>query len=96
MLIESGVLFTLRNYIAEPLNRQELLQLLQKLQLPPVGIIRRKEPLFVAVHGEANLTDEECIKLLLSYPELMERPIVVNGEKAIVARPPEVVFQLLP
>ena len=55
----------------------------------------RNEPLFIEKYGEQELNSEDCIRLLAVHPELMQRPIAVNGEKAIISRPPEKIRDIL-
>ncbi|ANQ85230.1 arsenate reductase [Azoarcus olearius] len=81
-------------YLKHPLGRDELRALLDKLGLKPQDLIRRGEAVFKEHFAGKALDDEEWIDAMVAYPILMERPIVVRGERAVVARPPERVAEL--
>ena len=75
-------------------SQETIRSLLKKLGMSASDILRKKEAAYKA-HFK-NVTDEEAlITLLASHPIVMERPIIVRGDKALVARPPELVQQLL-
>lgn len=95
ILNERGIAFTVINYIAEPLKSEELSNLLNLLQVNPSVLVRTKEPLFQKHYGGLELSEEQYLEALLKYPELMERPVVLNGDRAIIARPPELVLDIL-
>jgi len=87
-LEEKGVDFRVREYLKEPPSKQELQELLAKLNLSPSELIRKKEALF----KELNLKDasqEELLEAMIAHPKLIERPIVIKDDKAIIARPLE-------
>ena len=95
LLQEMGVPHRVRYYIYEPLNRDEISALLKKLGVRASELIRKGEPLYLEKYGDKELSDEECVRALLENPELMQRPIVEKGNKAIIARPPERVLEML-
>jgi len=81
-------------YLKEPLSEAELLSLMEKLQGPLEAIVRSKEESFK--EHPFSLTDKQTIARELSrHPELMERPVLVKGDKAVIGRPPEKVKELL-
>ncbi|ERJ60458.1 ArsC/Spx/MgsR family protein [Sphingobacterium paucimobilis] len=82
-------------YLEHPLNKEELTRILQILQLKPLELIRTKEPLFQEKFASKLLSDEEWIDVLLLYPILMERPIVIKGNKGVIARPTERIYDIL-
>lgn len=94
ILADSGKKFITVNYIQNPLNENEIRVLLKKLNLYAIQIIRQNEPEFLPYQNQ-SLSEEECVTLLVMYPSLMQRPIVVNGQKAIIARPPELVLTIV-
>lgn len=96
ILQQKGLTHEIRYYLIEPPTRQELKDVLQKLGLAATDIVRKKEAKFLAEFDGRQFSDEEWINILITYPELIERPIVVNGEKAIIARPPEKILEILP
>ncbi len=91
---ESNV--TIVEYLVKPMGFFELKNLLKLLGLTPREIIRTKENAYLELKlDNMNLSDKELITAMVKYPILIERPIVVKGEKAIIARPPERILDLL-
>ena len=80
-----------------PPTASELLNLCQLLQKSPRDIIRTKESLYkeLGLAHKSDLTDFQWAEVLAVNPKLIERPIVVSGDKAVVGRPPENVLSLL-
>jgi arsenate reductase (glutaredoxin) len=96
ILKERGVEFEAINYYETPVTREELCGLLDKLGISPRQLLRKSEEVFRALHlNENQISDEGLIDLMVQYPDLMQRPIVVRGDKAILARPAENVCELL-
>ena len=83
------------DYLKTPPTAEEINRLLQKLDLKPGQLIRQGEAIFKEHYKGKQLTDQELIAAMVAYPVLIERPIVVNGDKAVLGRPPENVQQLL-
>lgn len=81
-------------YLETPPSFAELATLLDQLALGPQALIRRSEPQLVNVEVDA-LSHDELLQLMATYPILIERPIVIRGERAIIGRPPERVLELL-
>lgn len=67
----------------------ELEAIIKKLRIKPIELIRQKEKIWTENFKGKILSDREIIQAMISYPILMERPIVINGEKAVIARPIE-------
>ncbi len=87
-LKDKNIEFKVREYLKEPPTKEELEEVLEKLNLKPSELIRKKETIF----KELNLKDasnEELIEAMIKYPKLIERPIIINKEKAVIARPLE-------
>lgn len=82
-------------YLKTPLTEEELTDIFKKLNLPIEYLIRKGEEVYKMEYKGKELTDEEWIKALVSHPKMLERPIVINEDKAILGRPPENVNQLL-
>lgn len=87
--------FTTINYIKEPLTQNELTALIKKLGIAPIDLVRIKEALWKEQYKDKNLTDDEILQALAQNPVLIERPIVVNGNKAVIARPAERINEIL-
>jgi arsenate reductase (glutaredoxin) len=91
LLTERGIAFDRVNYFADPLSEGRLGRLLEKAGLRPRDVVRMKEP----AAGELPLDDDEAVlRALAAHPELLQRPLVERGERAVLARPPESVLAL--
>lgn len=95
LLEENKCEFEIRNYLTQPPSQKELKELIQKLGCKPFDIVRQKEPVFINEYKEKKITDAQWIKILSENPVLIERPIVIDGKKAIIGRPPLKVLSLL-
>jgi arsenate reductase len=96
LLRESGVEFEAVNYYEAPLTAERLRELIDKLGFTARDILRRDEPLASHLNlGEGGLSDDELIKIMVENPDLIQRPIVVRGDQAVLCRPPENVKKLL-
>jgi arsenate reductase len=74
-------------YLETPLKFEELNEIIHKLNCNPIAIVRIKEAIWIEKFKGKSLSDDQIIQALVDYPMLIERPIVVNGNKAIIARP---------
>ena len=88
-LTQEKVDFEVLNYLKNPLNKVELLDLLGKLNKKPSELVRRNEVIFKEASKGAVLTEDEILQLMLDHPKLIERPIVEVNGKAVLARPIE-------
>jgi arsenate reductase len=82
-------------YLKTPPSVSELDAILKKLNMPPEGLARKKEPVYAEKAEGKNLSRAQWLQLLHENPVLIERPVVVLGDRAIVARPPERVMDIL-
>lgn len=87
--------FQLRKYLDEPFTKDELEEVIKKLNIKPIELVRTKESIWIENYKNKILTDFEIINAMLAHPKLIERPIVVKGDKAIIARPKEKIKELL-
>lgn len=87
--------FIIRKYLDEPFTKKELKEVIKKLNIKPLELVRTKESVWTENFKGKQLTDEEIIDTLLLFPKLIERPIVVIGNKAVIARPKEKINELL-
>lgn len=94
LLKERGINPVIIEYLKNPLTEDEIKDLLVKLDLPAQDLMRQKETLFKTLELK-NQDDETLIKAMAVHPALIERPVVVSGEKAVIGRPPEQVHALL-
>lgn len=83
-------------YLKTPLNKEQIVSLLTKLNLTVTDIMRSKESEYkeLGLHNE-DVTDQQRLDAIVSTPKLLERPIVVNGDRAAIGRPPENVLAIL-
>ena len=94
-LQEQGVEFETIEYLKTPPTQKEIKALLGILGIKAEDIVRKKESLFKEKFADKKLTEEQWIKILSENPILIERPIIVKGNKAIIGRPPEKVLAFL-
>jgi len=95
LLIESGVDFDKVNYYIKPFTKTKLQSLLRKMKLKPSELLRKNEKVFKDLKfKEKNYTEEQILDLMINHPDLVQRPIIENGNKAILARPPEKTLEL--
>jgi len=88
-LENKGIEFEIINYRENPLTAIEIKDLLQKLGLPAEAIIRKSEPAFKENYKGKKMTENDWIKAMVKFPILIERPIIIKGDKAVVGRPVE-------
>lgn len=95
LVAERGYATELVEYLLMPPGKEELRDLLHKLGMKPFELVRTGEDDFKQHYAGRTLSDEEWLDALVAHPILIERPIVVRGDKAVLARPPEKVLELL-
>ncbi len=95
ILEESNVDFQIIKYLDNPLSETELREIIKKLGIAPIELVRKKEAIWKENFVGKILSDDEVIKAMATYPKLMERPIVVKGNKAVIGRPPMVIKEFL-
>ena len=89
LLENSGVEFKIVKYLEVPPTFQQLEAIIEKLGINPIELIRKKEKLWIEKFKNREFTTKELILIMVSNPILIERPIVINGNKAVIARPIE-------
>jgi arsenate reductase len=96
LLRESGIPFEKVNYYTEPLSRKKLTELIRKMNLKPRDLLRKSETIYKELKlSEDKFSDNELIGLMIEYPDLLQRPIVERGDRAVLGRPTENVNELL-
>jgi len=95
LLIEKGLDFENIEYLKTPLNKKEIKALLAKLNIPAADLIRKAEKDYIENFKGKNLTEAKWIDAMVKHPKLIERPIVVRGNKAVIGRPIEKVIDLI-
>lgn len=95
ILKEMGVDFEKVNYYIEPFTKEQLSSLLKMMKMKPEELLRKKEVAYKELEMQnRTYTDDELIDFMVNNPDLVQRPIVVKGQKAILARPPEKIKEL--
>lgn len=87
--------FEIVKYLDNPLNEAQLTSIISKLGIKPIDLVRKNEAIWKSEYKGKTLTDAELITAMVEHPKLIERPIVVNGNKAVVGRPPETILNIL-
>ena len=96
LLRESGIPFEKVNYYVEPLSRKKLTELLRKMNLKPRDLLRKGEAAYKELKlAEDKFSDSELIWLMIEHPDLIQRPIVERGDRAVLGRPTENMKELL-
>ncbi len=96
LLRESGVEFEKVNYYNQPLTKKKLAELIRKIKIKPRDLLRTSESLYRELGlGKGEFTDDEIISLMVQHPDLIQRPIVERGSRAVLGRPVENVKSLL-
>ena len=96
LLRESGIAFEKVNYYTAPLSKKKLTELIRKVKIEPRDLLRKSEPIFKELGlGKGEFTDDELIALMIEHPDLIQRPIVERGDRAVLGRPTENVKSLL-
>lgn len=82
-------------YLETPPSRQEIREVLEKLNMKAEDLVRKEEKLYKDEYRDLKLSEEEWINVLADNPKLIQRPVVINDKRAIIGRPPESVHVLL-
>ena len=95
-LVEQGVDFSKVNYYIEPLSEKKLRELVKKMGIKPRDLLRTSESVYRELGlGKKDFSDDEIIALMAEHPDLIQRPIVERGDRAVLGRPTENVKALL-
>ena len=95
LLRAKGIEYERVNYFIDELTEEKLRALLKKADLTPFDVLRKKEPLAKELNLSEQTAPDEIIKLIVENPNLLQRPIVEVGEKAVLARPVERALELI-
>ncbi|MBL0012429.1 MAG: arsenate reductase (glutaredoxin) [Flavobacterium sp.] len=75
------------NYLVNPPTFEELSSIIQVLRIKPIELVRQKESIWISDFKHKSMSDSEVIQAMVQHPILIERPIVINENKAVIARP---------
>ena len=96
LLTERGIDFERVNYHVDPLPESKIRELIAKTGGSAHDVLRKKEPIYKELGlDQRDVSDDELIRLMAKHPQLLQRPIVERGERAVLARPVERVLELL-
>ena len=95
MLEDKSIEHEVVDYMNVPLTQDDLEDVLEKLDMDAEELVRTKEADWKENFKDKELDEAEVILAMIEYPKLMERPIIVNGENAVVARPAEKMNEIL-
>jgi arsenate reductase (glutaredoxin) len=97
LLTERGIDFDRVEYHVEGLPEDKLRELLRKGDMRPADVLRRREPLVaeLGIDPDAPPPDDDLIRLMAEHPQIVQRPIVEHGDRAVLARPVERVLDIL-
>lgn len=97
LLTDKGYAPTIIEYLNHPPSVAQLKKILKLLGMKPRELMRKKEADYTAHNlNDESLSDQDLIKAMIDHPKLIERPIVVVNETAVIGRPPENVLEILP
>ena len=95
-LTEKGVDFEAVNYYTDPISKTKIKELLKKMGIPAAELLRKKESIYKDLKlGEKKFSDAELVNLMAEHPDLIQRPIVEKGARAILARPADKLREIL-
>jgi arsenate reductase len=94
-LTEKGLEVEEIRYLYQPLTTEEIRNILKKLNIKPLDWVRKNEALFKTQFKDKQLSNNQWIEILANNPRLIERPVVINGDKAVIGRPLEKVLDII-
>ena len=94
ILEESNEAFEVIEYLKNPPTEKELKEILKMLEFRPIQLVRKGETIWKENYKGKDLSDDEIIKAMIENPKLIERPIVIKGNKAVIGRPPDEIKNL--
>lgn len=95
VLESAKVDFETIKYLDSPPSEKELTDTIRKMGITPMDLVRTKEAIWKENFKGKKLSDQEVIKAMVKFPKLIERPVVINGKKAILGRPAENILSIL-
>ena len=95
ILEDSGKEFEVVKYLENVPSFQELKTIINQLGIKPIGLVRKNEAIWKSNFKGKDLSDNKIIQAMVENPKLIERPIIINGDKAIIGRPPESILDVI-
>lgn len=94
-LEQSNIAFKIIKYLDQPPSYDELSDIIKKLGINPMELVRTNEAVWKENYKGKELSDKQLIQAMIENPKLIQRPIVINAEKAVVARPTDKIEKIL-
>lgn len=94
-LEESGKQFKIIKYLEDVPNKTDLTNIIKLLKISPLELVRKNEAIWKENYKGKQLSDDEIIEAMVNNPKLIERPIIINGNKAVIGRPTEKIFEII-
>ncbi|HEY5687708.1 MAG TPA: arsenate reductase (glutaredoxin) [Yeosuana sp.] len=95
LLEDSGKDFQIMNYLEILPTKTELKKIMSILKINPIDLVRKNELVWKENFKNKTLSDDEIIDIMLKYPKIIERPIVINENKGVIGRPTEKILEIL-
>ena len=95
LLEKSGKEFKVVKYLETPPTLEELKRIITLLDITPIQLVRKNEAIWKENFKGKELSDSDIISAMISNPKLIERPIVINGNKAVIGRPTETILDII-
>lgn len=95
MLESSGQEFEVIKYLEDVPTEKELREVLSMLKVTADQLVRKNEPIWKEQYRNRILSEDDIIKAMIDHPKLIERPIVIKGNRAVIGRPPENIQEIL-
>lgn len=95
ILQNSGKEFEIVTYLEDIPSKEELKKIISLLDIKPIELVRKNEAIWKSNYKGKELTNDEIIIAMIENPKLIERPIVINKEKAVIGRPPKTILNII-
>jgi len=95
VLEKSGKPFKIVKYLEDVPTTKELKDIIKLLGIKPIDLVRKNESIWKELYKDKDLSDSEIVKAMVVHPKLIERPIVINGNKAVIGRPAETILDII-
>ncbi len=95
LLEESGKNFEIINYLEHIPSKETLKNIINLLKIKPIELVRKNEVIWKEQYKGKDLSDNEIIDAMIANPKLIERPIVINGTKAVIGRPTDKISEII-
>jgi arsenate reductase len=95
ILKKSGKPFEIIKYLENTPSTKEITQIIKLLKIKPIELVRKNEAIWKEKFKDQELSDKNLIEIMVQHPKLIERPIVINGNKATIGRPPNKILDII-